>query len=375
MPIFFITRYPLDFLGQHLATYARLDSDGEIRILVVGWSYWAAPGRLGTVNMWTLDALDSTEPSASGSMSAAERRAQRMAKLQELSLKRPWNRVNLSVLDSVHDKGIEIQPKRSRRYPAVNLTDLDFADDLALVAQLVKDAESLLQSLEKAASYVGLYCNEAKTEFISTSTSTAPEELKSLSGTCIKQVVDFKYLGSYIMDSDRDFTTRKAFAWETCNRLDNIWCSSVSNDLKLQVFRTIVEPILLYGAETWTLTTRLENKLDGTYTRLLRRAQNMSWKQHPTMATIYGKLPLVSHRLKQRRVRFAGHCFMASGEIISSLSLWRPSGKSYSRKLTYPRMISRYTGFDIDDLKSTMADRSLWSTVVQQLTLPDRDDR
>ncbi|KAI8498644.1 hypothetical protein Bbelb_238460 [Branchiostoma belcheri] len=54
-------------------------------------------------------------------------------------------------LDSMQEKGLEIQPRRSRRHPAVNLTDLDFADDLALTTHLVKDAETLLQSLEKAA--------------------------------------------------------------------------------------------------------------------------------------------------------------------------------------------------------------------------------
>ncbi|KAI8478071.1 hypothetical protein Bbelb_441920, partial [Branchiostoma belcheri] len=55
------------------------------------------------------------------------------------------------------DKGIEIQPRRSRRHPAQYLTDLDFADDLALIAELIKNAETLLQSLEEAAS-LNRYC-------------------------------------------------------------------------------------------------------------------------------------------------------------------------------------------------------------------------
>lgn len=50
-------------------------------------------------------------------------------------------------LDNMHEKGIEIQPKRNIRYPAKNLTNLDFAD-LALLVQSIKDAEALLQSLK-----------------------------------------------------------------------------------------------------------------------------------------------------------------------------------------------------------------------------------
>ncbi|KAI8486591.1 hypothetical protein Bbelb_355660 [Branchiostoma belcheri] len=270
-------------------------------------------------------------------------------------------------LDSMQEKGLEIQPRRSRRHPAVNLTDLDFADDLALTTHLVKDAETLLQSLEKAATQVGLHCNESKTEFICTCPSNTTFELKSLSGICIKQVVDFKYLGSHIMNSERDFTVRKALAWVACNKLDNIWHSNISNGLKVQVFRAIVEPILLYGAETWTLTTRLEKRLDGTYTKLLRKAQNINWKQHPTRKNIYGSLPLVSLRLKHRRVKFAGHCHRAKEEVISSLLLWKPHGKTHSRKLTYPATLTRDTGLQQQDLPAAMEDRTLWRRVVQEL--------
>ena len=34
---------------------------------------------------------------------------------------------------------------------------------------------------------------------------------------------------------------------------------------------------LLYGCTTWTLTKRLEKKLDGNYTRMLRAILNKSW--------------------------------------------------------------------------------------------------
>ena len=65
-------------------------------------------------------------------------------------------------LDNLNDRGLQIQPRRSRRHPAQHLTDLDFADDLALITEQVEDAEALLQSLERAAALIGLYCNESK---------------------------------------------------------------------------------------------------------------------------------------------------------------------------------------------------------------------
>ena len=49
--------------------------------------------------------------------------------------------------------------------------------------------------------------------------------------------------------------------------------------------------ILLCGCTTWTLTKRLEKKLDGNYTRMLRAILNKSWWQHPTKHQLYGHLP------------------------------------------------------------------------------------
>ena len=55
----------------------------------------------------------------------------------------------------------------------------------------------------EAASAVGLNCNENKTKFITTS-ATSPPPLKARSGRPIKKVEDFKYMGSFIMDSNKD---------------------------------------------------------------------------------------------------------------------------------------------------------------------------
>ena len=61
--------------------------------------------------------------------------------------------------------------------------------------------------------------------------------------------------------------------------------------MKRSFFQAAVVSILLYGCTTWTLTKRLEKKLDGNYTRMLRAVLNKSWRQHPTRHQLYGHLP------------------------------------------------------------------------------------
>ncbi|XP_029651180.1 uncharacterized protein LOC115224419 [Octopus sinensis] len=138
-------------------------------------------------------------------------------------------------LDNMEEKELFLKPRQSSRHCAQYSTDLDFADNLALISHCIKDAESLLQVLEKAANQVGLYYDESKTEFITTSAKLA--ELKSLNNISIKNVDGFKYLGSHIVDSQKDFHIRKALAWDPCNRLVKIWHSNLPPTLKVKIFR------------------------------------------------------------------------------------------------------------------------------------------
>ena len=84
-------------------------------------------------------------------------------------------------------------------------------------------------------------------------------------------------------------------AWSACNKMEKIWKTNLERDFKISIFRATIELVLLYGSETWTLSAKQQRRLDGCYTRLLRRrVQNLSWKNHPTLETIYGNLPRIS---------------------------------------------------------------------------------
>ena len=124
-------------------------------------------------------------------------------------------------------------------------------------------------------------------------------------------------------------------------------------------FKILVEPILLYGSETRTMTKTMEKSIDGCYTNLLKRAQNLNWVDHPTLIQIYNGLLRISSILTSRRLRFAGHCFRAKEEIISKILLWSPIGPR-SRKLTFPDTLKRETGLEIAEMKTAMQDRELW---------------
>ena len=69
-------------------------------------------------------------------------------------------------IDKIRENGFELTKKRSKRYPAKTITDADYTDDLALLANTPIRAETLLLSLDWAAAGIGLHVNAHKTEYM-----------------------------------------------------------------------------------------------------------------------------------------------------------------------------------------------------------------
>ena len=69
-------------------------------------------------------------------------------------------------IDKIKENGFKLTKERSRRYPIKTISDADYADDIALLANAPAQAESLLYSQERAAAGIGLHINAYKTEYM-----------------------------------------------------------------------------------------------------------------------------------------------------------------------------------------------------------------
>ena len=112
-------------------------------------------------------------------------------------------------------------------------------------------------------------------------------DITTLDGTPLKLVEKFTYLGSSVSSTEKDIDTWLTKAWTAIDGLSIIWKSDLTNKMKCSFFQAAVVLILLYGCTSWTLTKRLEKKLDGNYTRMLQAILNKSWRQHPTRQQRY----------------------------------------------------------------------------------------
>ena len=152
-------------------------------------------------------------------------------------------------------------------------------------------------------------------------------------------------------------------AWTAINRLSIIWKSDLTDKMKRSFFQAAVVSILLYGCTTWTLTKRLEEKLDGNYTRMLRAILNKSWRQHHTRDQLYGHLPPITKTIQVRRSRHAGHCWRSRDKLISDVLLWNPTygrAKAGRPARTCIQLLCEDTRYNPEDLPEAMYDREKW---------------
>ena len=148
--------------------------------------------------------------------------------------------------------------------------------------------------------------------------------ISTLGGSSLKLVDKFTYLGSRVSSTEKDIDTRLTKAWTPIDKLSIIWTSDLIDKRKRSFFQVANVSILLYRCTTWTLTKRMEKKLDGNYTRIPRAILNKSWRQHPTKQQLYGHLPPITKTIKVRRT-LHGHCWRSRDELISDFLRWTPS--------------------------------------------------
>ena len=142
-----------------------------------------------------------------------------------------------------------------QKVPWKTITDADYADDIALLANASAQAETLLHSLERAAAGIGLHVNAHKMEYMCLNQTG---DISTWSGSSLKLVDKFTYVGSSVSSTETEITTRLAKAWTAFGRLSVIWKSNLNNKMKRSFFQAAIVSIRLYGCTTWTLLKCME---------------------------------------------------------------------------------------------------------------------
>ena len=146
-------------------------------------------------------------------------------------------------IDKIKENVFDLTKKRSRMYPAKTITDADYADGIAILANTPNQAETLRHSLDQATADIGLHVNAHKTEYMCFNQTG---DISTLDGTSLKLVDKFTYLGSSVSSTERDIDTRLMKTWTAIDELSIVWKSDLTDKMKHKFFQAVVVSILLW---------------------------------------------------------------------------------------------------------------------------------
>jgi hypothetical protein len=181
-------------------------------------------------------------------------------------------------------------------------------------------------------------------------------------------------------------TIRKAQAWEAARRLYRLWkCKILTQSTKLNLFKSLIEPILIYNATTWTLNKTITKKLNGIHMSLLRYALNINWKDHIKNIDLFKSLKLepISIQLQRRRLTFVGHCWRSlerkdqAPNPITDLLFWEiedSKRKCGGQRSNYRKLLIKESKCTKEELYELMLDRNSWKIQINKIIKQSTSD-
>ena len=154
----------------------------------------------------------------------------------------------------------------------------------------------------------------------------------------------------------------------------------ISTQHRVRLYKTYIEPVLLYNSETWSLTSKQEESLDSFHRRLLRIVMNIRYPKIISSKKLYNitKETPLSTKIKKRRLALLGHILRLDPGTPAQKALQyymtphkRPAGippltwvavitKDITKTLTHHNIKKPLTKKSLEKLSVIARDNCLW---------------
>lgn len=212
------------------------------------------------------------------------------------------------------------------------LNHLRFADDIVLFSKDSEQLQAMLNELDEAGKSTGLKVNHHKTKIMKNSFVLGDRSVV-LNNQSIECVDKYIYLGQLIsMNSSKEDEIKRRInlGWRAFGKVSWILKDhSISLGLRRKLYDRCILPTIVYGAETWNLTSSLAMKLRSMQRAHERLMLGVSLRDHKTAIWIREKTKLtdVLESIYKRKWRWAGHVArMADDRWTSRVTFWTPYG-------------------------------------------------
>ena len=256
----------------------------------------------------------------------------------------------------------------------INVNNVRYADDTALVTDNVNNLQAIVTEIKEQSSKAGLDMNIKKTKTMVIAKNPGTKIDIKVDGETLEQVDKFKYLGATITEDGRSETeikTRIGLAKSKFSYMSKLMTSrKLSLKLKLKILNCYVFSIFAYGAEAWTLTKVLEDRINALEMWCLRKIGKVSWKEKKTnkeVCTLLGTHQKLLNKIKTRKLTYFGHIERQQSflkqVLEGKLEGKRPRGRP---RYTWADNIKQWTKRSFHQCVTAAQERNEWGVIASQ---------
>jgi len=198
----------------------------------------------------------------------------------------------------------------------------------------------------------------------------------TMGGVVVPRVEKFKYLGSIVEgrgDIDEDISHRIRAGWKKYKKASEVLCDKkISLRLKGRVYRMVVRPALLYGAECWPIKKTQVQRLMVAEMRMIRWMcgyTKMDMIRNVVIRERVGVAPL-EDKLRETRLRWFGYVkrksVSASVRKCEAIHLSHCKQERGRPKMSWNEVVKR----DMKSMgltKDMAQDRNMWRSRIKLL--------
>lgn len=279
-----------------------------------------------------------------------------------------------AVMEKIVEKGTIINKSKQ---------SVAYADDIALLARNMSSLKENYIKLEQSAALSGLKINETKTKYMKMSRNETRRNQQNLTigEYNLEGVNNFEYLGSELnnknMMSDCIHSRIQAGNRSYYANIKLFKSKIISRNSKLKLYKTLIRPVVTYGAECWSMTTTEENALNIFERKILRkifgpiRVSEELWRRRSNteLNELIENATIVKF-IKSQRLRWAGHVQrMGEHRIPKILMNGRIEGRRLQgrpRKRWIDSIEEDLKRMSIRNWKSVARNRDEWRGIVME---------
>nr|VZI49689.1 unnamed protein product [Spirometra erinaceieuropaei] len=213
------------------------------------------------------------------------------------------------------------------RVSTTTVHELLFADDCVLNTTSEEEMQRSMDLLSAACENFGLVINTQKTVVMhqpppNTATPRNAPQI-SVNETQLQVMENFPYVGSTLFRSTNvndEVASRISNVSHAFGRLQSsVWNRhGLQLRTKLKMYKTVILPTLLCGAQTWNVYTKQARRLNHFHLSCLRRILRLSWQDRIPDTDVLERTGILSicTMLRQMQLRWSGHLVRMDDERL-----------------------------------------------------------